>query len=78
MNGNGIVMIACGNNHTAFLSSISFCIEISPELDTGQVWTCGSGYLGRLGHGDSKSQVAPRIVDGLRSTKVKYFICCSS
>ncbi|XP_057183693.1 inhibitor of Bruton tyrosine kinase-like isoform X2 [Triplophysa rosa] len=33
----------------------------------GQVYTCGHGQGGRLGHGDEQTYLVPRIVDGLLS-----------
>lgn len=41
--------------HTVFLSQ------------KGQVYTCGHGQGGRLGHGDEQTYLVPRIVDGLLS-----------
>jgi len=33
--------------------------------DAGEAYTCGSGYRGRLGHGDDLPQAAPRRVEAL-------------
>lgn len=41
--------------HTVFLSQ------------KGQVFTCGHGQGGRLGHGDEQTYMVPRIVEGLMS-----------
>ncbi len=49
-NGERVVMVAAGDMHTVALS------------EAGHVFTWGYGIFGRLGHGDEKTQIAPRQV----------------
>ena len=48
--GQTVLMVACGVSHTAVVTL------------GGAVYTFGSGYEGRLGHGDEEHQLAPRRV----------------
>ena len=48
-----VVTVACGRKHAVALAT------------TREVFTWGSGMLGRLGHGDNASCAAPRRVDAL-------------
>ena len=50
--GKRITCIAAGGAHSAAVT-----VE-------GEVWTWGRGRSGRLGHGDTKSQVLPKLVKG--------------
>ncbi|KAJ3342104.1 Protein rcc2 [Gonapodya sp. JEL0774] len=45
-----IKSISCGTNHTLALDS------------TGQIWSWGAGGYGRLGHGDQKDQLRPKMI----------------
>ena len=36
----------------------------------GQLWTFGSGWNGRLGHGDEEYRLVPKLVDGLAGVRV--------
>jgi len=49
--GNPVVMVACGSYFSVVLTG------------TGQVWNCGMGYGGELGHGDSESKFAMTLLD---------------
>lgn len=51
--------IACGSNHSAAITS------------SGELYTWGLGEYGRLGHGDSESQLLPKQV-----SFVFLFILC--
>ncbi len=42
--------VACGNTHTLILSE-----------DCNTVYSCGSGDGGKLGHGDTLKQLAPKV-----------------
>ena len=53
-NGERIVMVAVGGAHTVALS------------EAGHVYTWGCGEDGRLGHGDTEDQWAPRQVEAGR------------
>ena len=48
-----IVQVACGGLHTAALSQ------------DGQLFTFGLGKDGRLGHGNERDQLAPKLVEVL-------------
>jgi len=50
--GKRVVCIGAGGAHSAAVT-----VE-------GEVWTWGRGRSGRLGHGDTKSQVLPKLVKG--------------
>ena len=55
------IQVACGLCHTAALSS------------NGEVFTCGWGYYGQLGHGDKEDRSVPTKVEipgGERIVKV--------
>eukprot|EP01119_Soliformovum_irregulare_P020010 TRINITY_DN6432_c0_g1_i1.p1 TRINITY_DN6432_c0_g1~~TRINITY_DN6432_c0_g1_i1.p1 ORF type:complete len:881 (-),score=227.24 TRINITY_DN6432_c0_g1_i1:8-2260(-) len=41
----------------------------------GRLYTFGSGYLGRLGHGNDKNQPLPCMVDALMMEKITYVAC---
>ena len=58
-----MVQIACGGLHTAVLS------------DSGQVFTFGLGKDGRLGHGNERDQLAPKLVDSLQRFTVTQVLC---
>ena len=53
-NGERIVMVAAGGDHTVALS------------EAGHVFTWGKGKFGQLGHGDREDQWAPRQVEAGR------------
>merc|ERR1712091_832624 len=53
-NGERVVMVAAGGAHTVALS------------EAGHVFTWGWGGHGRLGHGDTEDQRAPRQVEAGR------------
>jgi hypothetical protein len=53
LRGVAVVGCAAGMCHTVVFS------------DAGEAYTCGSGYRGRLGHGDDLPQAAPRRVEAL-------------
>ncbi len=52
LSGKRVVGIAAGGAHSAAVT-----VE-------GEVWTWGRGRSGRLGHGDTKTQVTPKLVKG--------------
>ena len=49
-----IVQVAAGWNHTLLLTT------------KGEVFTCGKGNSGPLGHADPENQLVPKMVEGLR------------
>lgn len=55
--------MSCGHEHTIALDS------------HGNVYSWGQGEGGLLGHGDSKSQNSPKIIEALRNIFVET-ICC--
>ena len=61
--GVTISKIACGDWHTALVSS------------SGQLFTFGDGGFGVLGHGDLRSFSEPKEVEALRGMKVKAVAC---
>jgi alpha-tubulin suppressor-like RCC1 family protein len=62
-----IVMISVGLSHSVFLS------------DLGQLFTCGSGLNGRLGHGDTKERSEPTpISDFTVLHPLGAKLCCGS
>eukprot|EP00762_Andalucia_godoyi_P006478 ANDGO_02934.mRNA.1 Ultraviolet-B receptor UVR8 len=56
--GRKVVAVACGSSHTCMI------------LDTGELYTWGYGNSGRLGHGDSKDALEPRLLDGFASRRI--------
>lgn len=72
LEGKHIVSIASGHQHS-----------IAMDKD-GYVWTWGHGGLGRLGHGEQKDCLVPRLVDAftsdnriMRATKIACGATCS-
>ncbi|CAN6464089.1 unnamed protein product [Victoria cruziana] len=63
LEGIFISSIACGDCHTALVSS------------SGRLFTFGEGAFGALGHGDLKSNAQPREVQSLKGLKVKSVAC---
>ncbi|KAF3791233.1 Ultraviolet-B receptor [Nymphaea thermarum] len=63
LEGIFISSIACGDCHTALVSS------------SGKLFTFGEGAFGALGHGDLKSSAQPREVQSLKGLKVKSVSC---
>lgn len=51
-----IVEIACGSSHSAAVT------------DAGQLYTWGQGNYGRLGHGDTNTQLKPKPVSSANFT----------
>ncbi|KAK6170183.1 hypothetical protein SNE40_018638 [Patella caerulea] len=49
-----VIQVVMCKFHTVFLTQI------------GQVYSCGHGHGGRLGHGDQQTSVVPRLVDALK------------
>ena len=50
--------IACGSSHSAAISS------------SGELYTWGLGEYGRLGHGDSTTQLKPKMIKALNGHRV--------
>ncbi|XP_042437764.1 PH, RCC1 and FYVE domains-containing protein 1-like isoform X1 [Zingiber officinale] len=63
LDGLSISRIACGEWHTAIVSS------------SGQLFTYGDGTFGVLGHGDTKSVSQPKEVESLKGSRVKSVAC---
>ncbi|KAF7995498.1 hypothetical protein HCN44_006605 [Aphidius gifuensis] len=57
--------IACGSSHSAAISS------------NGQLYTWGLGEYGRLGHGDTATQLKPKLVEALIGQRVIQVACGS-
>ena len=52
-----VIQIVMSKFHTVFLTR------------NGQVYTCGFGIDGRLGHGDEEILMAPKMIDCLKNFK---------
>eukprot|EP00742_Colponemidia_sp_Colp-10_P002931 GILJ01003128.1.p1 GENE.GILJ01003128.1~~GILJ01003128.1.p1 ORF type:complete len:794 (-),score=80.20 GILJ01003128.1:478-2859(-) len=59
-----VMHIACGDTHTAAVTS-----------ESNDVYTWGGGTDGQLGHGDKVRQNVPRLVQVLRSKGVRIVAC---
>ena len=65
-----IIQISCGEQHSLALSS------------TGQIFSWGRNYYGRLGHGDSNNRPVPTQIRALYSVDVRWvsagvaYSCC--
>ncbi|XP_060526978.1 E3 ubiquitin-protein ligase HERC2 [Cylas formicarius] len=57
--------VACGSSHSAAITS------------GGELYTWGLGEYGRLGHGDSVTQLKPRLVKALAGHRVVQVACGS-
>ncbi|XP_012287916.1 E3 ubiquitin-protein ligase HERC2 [Orussus abietinus] len=57
--------IACGSGHSAAIAS------------NGEVYTWGLGEYGRLGHGDTNTQLKPKLVEALVGQRVIQIACGS-
>ena len=56
---------------TARVKSVSTGIgHILVLTTTGEVLSFGSGWYGRLGHGDEEDQLEPKVIEALRGTRV--------
>eukprot|EP00928_Gymnodinium_smaydae_P007799 TRINITY_DN12793_c0_g8_i1.p1 TRINITY_DN12793_c0_g8~~TRINITY_DN12793_c0_g8_i1.p1 ORF type:complete len:1764 (-),score=436.64 TRINITY_DN12793_c0_g8_i1:32-5323(-) len=65
--------VACGQDHTAVIcGAIAEIGKGSPPA--GSCWTFGSGWYGRLGHGDTLNQSAPKQVTKLE-TDMRFVAC---
>eukprot|EP00960_Hanusia_phi_P004228 123916-Hanusia_phi.AAC.6 len=53
--------ISCGSKHTCFLTA------------DDELYTCGSGKDGKLGHGDERTYLYPKKVEALQAVKE---VCC--
>ena len=57
--------------HTARMERVSVGRDhILALTDEGEVLSFGSGYAGRLGHGDKEDQLMPKVIEALRGTRV--------
>lgn len=63
LNGIFVSQVACGEWHMAILST------------SGQLFTCGNGTFGVLGHGDSRNISRPKSVESLEGFFVKSVAC---
>lgn len=61
--GIHVSYVSCGPWHTAFVTS------------EGQLFTCGDGTFGVLGHGDQESSSIPREVETLRGLRTVRVAC---
>ena len=58
LRGVRVTTIACADSHTAFVT------------DGGDIYTCGAGRDGKLGHGDSKSYLYPKKIERMAGVKI--------
>jgi len=58
LEGLRVASIATNESHTLFLT------------EDGAVWSCGSGYCGLLGHGNTKDSSQPRLIESLANAKI--------
>ena len=65
LNGLRIRDIAAGSNHSAAVTS------------SGELYTWGLGEYGRLGHGDTQTQLVPKRVEALLGQRVVQVSCGS-
>eukprot|EP00927_Polykrikos_kofoidii_P039426 TRINITY_DN33816_c0_g1_i1.p1 TRINITY_DN33816_c0_g1~~TRINITY_DN33816_c0_g1_i1.p1 ORF type:complete len:1306 (-),score=176.43 TRINITY_DN33816_c0_g1_i1:227-4144(-) len=74
-------MVVCGTDHTVVLCSVPAEQASSDKgkasSDRGSIWTFGSGWCGRLGHGNTSNQPLPKEVEGLSSTSATMVACGS-
>ena len=59
-NDRRLKFVACGSDHT-------MCID-----DNGGLYTWGVGNYGNLGHGSTKSEFKPKLVEALREAAIVY------
>lgn len=59
LQGVNIVQVACGSDSTTFLS------------DQGDLYTCGLGYMGQLGHGQKGVLLEPGLVEIIEEDHVE-------
>ena len=60
--GAHVRFIACGSSHSAAVTS------------NGELYTWGSGEYGRLGHGDNKTQLKPKMVSPYKPILIHLLI----
>jgi len=41
------------------------------NIESGEVWSCGSGYSGRLGHGTEEQEYAPKRIEYFVQNNIK-------
>jgi alpha-tubulin suppressor-like RCC1 family protein len=58
LEGVRVASVATNESHTLLLT------------EEGQVWSCGAGFCGILGHGDLSGAAQPRIVEALAHTRI--------
>lgn len=61
--GQRVVAVACGHLHSVVITQ------------GGRLWSWGCGEHGRLGHGDEKDQVGPRLCEALLEYNVRSIGC---
>ena|SRR5437762_5978033 len=50
---NNVIQVSCGGRHIAFLTT------------KGELYTCGNGEYGQLGHGDQEDISIPKKIEGI-------------
>lgn len=79
--GRDITMAACGVAHTMALggehvSPLTPNRHISSLSVAGEVYSWGSGFYGRLGHGNLRDRFSPLMIGApLRGQAVTYIAC---
>ncbi|CAM9836171.1 unnamed protein product [Chrysoparadoxa australica] len=63
LEGKKVTGVACGDKITAALT------------DEGEVYTFGPGKFGSLGHGNTSTEVQPKLVEALQGLKVVKIAC---
>ena len=81
--GRDIVMVACGVAHTIAVGGMYihiYALSLPPSLSlcavSGEVYSWGSGFYGRLGHGNLRDRFSPLMIGApLRGQAVTYIAC---
>jgi hypothetical protein len=63
LSSKGVVSVSANHYHTAFVTK------------DGELFTCGKGEYGKLGHGDESDQKTPKRVEALVGKKVTMVSC---
>ena len=58
LDGVSVAGVSCAQHHTLVTCT------------AGLVYSCGNGRAGRLGHGDTRSQLVPKAIEALRGRRV--------
>ena len=58
LSGVRVCAVSVGSRHSLFLT------------EGGKVYSCGLGEFGRLGHGNSETQLVPKLIEALSGVRV--------